>query len=582
MALSGRVQISRRFLRSIRIDSDLGVAAALEGFICPQSSAEVLMTMARHVSETGQGAFTWTGPYGSGKSSLVVALGALLNGNAGLQKDATKAFGRKLTNAVWTALPPGPKGWHILPVVARRDDPAAVIGEAAKRAGLVSRRPRGGWTESNLIAALAEAAAEEPSTRGGLFLFIDEMGKFLEAAAQDGSDIYVLQQLAEMASRSRGRFLVVGVLHQAIEEHAHRLSHEMRDEWAKIQGRFIDLAVNAFGEEQIDLISRAIESDHHPKKPGALASTVADFAGRGRAGDAERLAFMLEACWPLHPVVACLLGPVSRRRFGQNQRSIFGFLNSSEPHGFQDFLSQAGDDDLYTPDRLWDYLRVNLEPSILASPDGHRWALAAEALERCESLGGGALDVRLLKTIAVIDLFKERSGLVPSVSLLQSCLPETSPKLLESALSRLGGWSLTIFKKFLDAHAIYAGSDFNIGLATRAALDDIDELDFDELKTLAGLQPILAKRHYHETGALRWFDVNVVPLSGLVEFAGKLVGFIPTKVQKVPQDSAADDERHQPAGSRSGRCVPGSTRNSSLPVLTGAATVNHRARSPAA
>ena len=62
MALSDRVRITRRFLRSIRIDSDIGDAAGIEGFICPQSSADVLLTMARHVSETGQGAYTWTGP----------------------------------------------------------------------------------------------------------------------------------------------------------------------------------------------------------------------------------------------------------------------------------------------------------------------------------------------------------------------------------------------------------------------------------------------------------------------------------------------------------------------------------------
>ena len=521
MALGKRVHIARRFLRSVRIDTDLGEAAALEGFVCPQSSADVLVTMARHVSETGQGAFTWTGPYGSGKSSLVVALAALLNGNAGLQDQAARLFGRKLSNTLRKALPTGTKGWRVLPVVGRRDNPVAVIGEAMKKTGLVARLPRGGWTEAKLLDALTEAAAAKPKTHGGLILFIDEMGKFLEAAAQDGSDIYILQQLAEAASRSGGRFLIIGVLHQAFEEYAHRLSHELRDEWAKIQGRFIDLVVDTAGEEQIELVSRAIESAPPPKRFSTLAAAVAGFARRDRSGDPDRLASMLEVCWPLHPVVACLLGPISRRRFGQNQRSIFGFLNSAEPHGFQDFLQHVEDDELYGPGRLWDYLRANLEPSILASPDGHRWALAAEALERCEAIGGDSMHIRLLKTIAVIDLFKERSGLVANFDLLKSCFPEASAKALKKALSQLDTWSFTIFKKFLDAHAIYAGSDFDVDRAVRAALDEIDEVDFAALKSLAGLQPVLGKRHYHETGALRWFDVNIVPVNELDEFAAQ-------------------------------------------------------------
>tara|TARA_R110002073_G_scaffold29213_7_gene92353 strand:+ start:7917 stop:11324 length:3408 start_codon:yes stop_codon:yes gene_type:complete len=544
MPLNDRVRIARRFLKSIRIDSDLRDAAALEGFICPQSSADILSTMARHVSETRQGAFTWTGPYGSGKSSLVVALSALLNGSANLQKEAANVFGQKLTKEIHSALPTGTKGWRILPVVARRADPVTVIGDAVKQAGIVSRQPRGGWTESNLITALTEAAAEKPRTHGGLVLFIDEMGKFLEAAAQDGSDIYILQQLAEAASRSNGRFLVVGILHQAFEEYTHRLSHELRDEWAKIQGRFIDLIVNTAGEEQIELISRAIESDHDPKVTGAAASGVASFARRDRPKDAERLGCMLEACWPLHPLVACLLGPISRRRFGQNQRSIFGFLNSSESHGFQDFLNQSDGSLLYGPDQLWDYLRANLEPSILASPDGHRWALAAEALERCEAIGGDELHIKLLKTIAVIDLFKERSGLVANSNLLQICFPKVSKKALEKALSQLDEWSFTIFKKFLDARSIFAGSDFDIEQAIRFALDEIDEIDFDELKSLAGLQPILAKRHYHETGALRWFEVNVVPVNGIVDYAAELQsknGAIGQFLLAIPTEGETDE-----------------------------------------
>ena len=123
-----------------------------------------------------------------------------LNGNAGLQDQAAKLFGRKLTNTLRKGLPTGTEGWRVLPVVARRDDPVTVIGEEVKKTGLVARRPRGGWTETKLIDALTDAAAAMPRRHGGLILFIDEMGKFLEAAAMEGSDIYILQQLAEAAS----------------------------------------------------------------------------------------------------------------------------------------------------------------------------------------------------------------------------------------------------------------------------------------------------------------------------------------------------------------------------------------------
>lgn len=543
MALIDRIRIGRRFQRSIRIDADHGDAAALEGFICPQSSADVLLTMGRHVAEARQGAFTWTGPYGSGKSSLVIALSALLNGKAELRAQAAKILGRKVSAAIWDFLPPGNRGWRIVPVVGRRDDPSRVIGEALEAAGIVERKPRGGWTEAQLIAALVDAARSSPKQHGGLVVFIDEMGKFLEGAAHDGTDIYLFQQLAEVASRSDGRLLIVGVLHQAFEEYAHRLSHQMRDEWAKIQGRFVDLAVNTAGEEQIDLISRAIEIDHRPKAPGSLARTVATLVHRERPADRERLAMMLEGCWPLHPVVGCLLGPISRRRFGQNQRSIFGFLNSAEPHGFQDFLRRFSERDLYGPERLWDYLRANLEPSILASPDGHRWALAAEALERCESIGGDELHLRLLRAIAVIDLLKERSGLAPSYELLRVCFPDVPEQALKKALDQLKAWSFVIFKKFLKAYAIYAGSDFDIDQAIRAALAETDDIDFAKLKTLVGLQPILAKRHYHDTGALRWFEVSLAPVRDLAELAASYHpadGTIGQFVLAIPTDGETE------------------------------------------
>ena len=508
MPLAERVTVSRRFQRAIRIDTDLDDPAALEGFVCPQSSAMVLQAMAQHLAESGQGAFTWTGPYGSGKSSLAVALSALVGPDAITRQEAASVIGGETAAAVWKAMPPKRDGWIVLPIVGRRDRPERLVEEAvhAKRLG---RGLRSGWSEKQALDALWRIAIRNPDNTGGVIVLIDEMGKLLEGATRDGSDVYFFQQLAEMASRSDGRLVVVGILHQAFEEYSYRLSREMRDEWSKIQGRFIDLPVNTGVDEQIGLLGRAIQSDHRPVGPGPLSNTVAALTSRATSGDLPEL---LEACWPLHPVVACLLGPISRRRFGQNQRSIFGFLNSSEPGGFQDFLGRAGDLDLYTPSLLWEYLRLNLEPSIMASPDGHRWALAVDALERCQGLGGGELHLRLLETIALIDLFKERSGLVPSLDLLTSTSPQLDSRTFTDAFAQLQQWSLLIYRKFSDSYSIFEGSDFDAEAAVGRVLETMEEADYAPLNGIADLQPIVAKRHYHETGAMRWYDVAIAPL----------------------------------------------------------------------
>ncbi|GAB5351631.1 hypothetical protein [Qipengyuania sp. 483] len=515
-ALADKVQIARRFQKSIRIDSDIGTAEALDGYILPNSAADVLANMAGHVAETGQGAFTWTGPYGSGKSSLIVIVSALLSDDPKLRKKAESLATPALVKSFRKGFPATRKGWTIVPAVGWRAPVATILGEALKQASVVSRAPKV-WTEKKILKVLSYLI--DDTATDGAVLFIDEMGKILESAANESSDIYLFQQLAELASRSNGKLIIVGALHQSFDEYANRMAREVRDEWSKIQGRFVDLVVNVAGEEQIDLLSRAIMATGRPASHDKLSSEVAgELAGSGR-GQKAALTNVLSHTWPLHPAVAALLGPISRRRFGQNQRSLFGFLNSAEPSGFQDFLRHAGKDDLYRPALLWDYLQRNLEPSILASPDGHRWAIAAEAVSRCEMLGGDPLHIEILKTIAVLDLFRAQSGLSASERLLWLSLPKITQAILKQHLQQLTDWSLIIHKRHLGGYAVFAGSDFDFDAALDEALVEIGKMDFSQISELADLQPILAKRHYHETGALRWFDFDVCPLSAALERA---------------------------------------------------------------
>jgi len=472
--------------------------------------------MAECVERNGQGAFTWTGPYGGGKSSLALILSALIGPDKLLRNAAAASFDSQTLSSLSGAFRPRKLGWRVLPVIARRAEPAAVFGEAIDRCGLRPVLDDAKWNDDSVVTALTELAMQEPLERGGLVVFVDEMGKFLEAAANDNADLYFFQLLAEAANRSSGRLILVGILHQSFTEYARTLSTGVRDEWAKVQGRFVDLALNVSGDEQIELISRAIQVDAVPEKVDPQFATAIQAVRTGRANNSPDLESILARCWPLHPVVASLLGPISRRRFGQNQRSLFGFLNSAEPYGFQDFLKIADEGSIYYPDRLWDYLSANLEPAILASPDGHRWSTAVDAIDRCSEIGAGELHVQLLKTIALMQMFRERANVIASPKLLAACVSATIDSAsVESALDDLRKWSFVIFKKHVGAFAIYAGSDFDIDQAVTESLKAVHDLKFNELRRLAGIQPILAKRHYHDTGALRWLDVDIIPLNSL-------------------------------------------------------------------
>lgn len=514
MSLIDRVRVAPRFQRAIRIDTDVDDPRALEGFLCPQSAVETLLTMGRHVAETGHSAFTWTGPYGSGKSSLVVALNAVLGGDARRRGRAAEIVGKKPSEQLWKLMPPQSKGWRMVPVVGRRGSPVAVVGESLAAARLC-RRPRGEWTEEKVLETLLETAADHPRSHGGLILVVDEMGKFLESAAGENSDIFFFQQVAELASRSGGRLIVIGILHQAFEEYAQRLSREQRDEWSKVQGRYVDLLVDTAGEEQLELLARAIQVDGARPDRSRPIKAVSDSIANSRRGDASKIGATLARCLPLHPIVAALLGPISRRRFGQNQRSVFGFLNSAEPHGFQEFLRSSDDDETYDAPRLWNYLRSNLEPSILASPDGHRWSSAVEVVERCEAAQGERLHVDLVKAIAVVELFRERSGIAATKAILSNCVPGASDADIRAALDQLSMRSLIVFRKHLNAYGVYAGSDFDIEAALDQAISEQLQPDFASLRSLASFQPVVAKRHYHETGSLRWFELDVLPVSEL-------------------------------------------------------------------
>lgn len=288
MKFEKKITIGHGFKRSINLIQDRNDIDVLEHYICPPSSEQVIQSIAQHISTNSQSAFTWTGPYGSGKSSLAIFTSALAAGNSESYKLAASKLHHHKKNILELFRASDQR--TIIPIVGTPEDPIEVLSKALKVKN----------TSQAILSKLEKISKKE----SGIILFVDEMGKFLEKASNDTSiDVYLFQQLAELANRSDGKFIFIGILHQSIAEYSRNLPKTARDEWIKIQGRFIDLAVNAAGEEQIDLISRSIISSEKPKKITEVSKSVANLISKNRPVDGGLLSKSLNACWPLHPIV---------------------------------------------------------------------------------------------------------------------------------------------------------------------------------------------------------------------------------------------------------------------------------------
>ncbi|WP_337882566.1 ATP-binding protein [Chromobacterium haemolyticum] len=505
--LSDIVQISRQYQRSIRLDADIGRADSLAGYICHATAASVIDGMSKQLANTNQRSFTWTGPFGGGKSSLAVALASALHSDKPLRVRAREILSLNSKSAFDTAFPVH-TGWMLVPVVGRRGSVVAELEAAIRRAQGKSANSRNKPSAQSVIADLLQEAQDRPGD--GVLVIIDEMGKFLEASALgSGDDVYFFQELAEAAARSEGRLVVVGVLHQSFAQYSARLGIDTRDDWAKVQGRFVDLPFVAASDEVVELIGRAIETKTPPAWLYKASKCIADAIRSRRPAVGKDFAKALYSCWPLHPAMAALLGPISKRQFGQNERSTFGFLSSVEPHGFRSYLDSTpvSQTSCYQPGDYWNYLRANLEPAILASADGHRWSQAVEAVERAEAKSDDPLLVALIKNIAVIDLFRNGSGLAADAEVLGALFYDKTREELDTALQKLSTLKVALYKSYTGAWSVFEGSDFDIDAAITQALASSPGIDFGRLSQLMGLHPVVAKRHYHETGSMRWMEL---------------------------------------------------------------------------
>ena len=533
--ISDKVQITRRYARSVDLARDASDPDALQGYVVTSSVREATSRILSGLKPNStQKAFRVTGPYGSGKSAFGLFLSQLL---------ASEADALSISERVGIDVPDGLPSFETLILVGKRtsftlDLLDALRGRAEERDDqqllLEIERVRSlsndkGHRPTQALKLLEKFAHQLNTDTGrGLAVFVDEMGRYIEfAAAHPGQeDPSVFQMLAERAGGAQSSPLaVIAFLHHRFADYVAGLGDWVEAEWTRSAERYEEIAFHETAEQSLYLLSEALEHLDGPQKD--IIKTSQDLYAEARNRDVfslslKELKAVSQSLYPLHPSVASTLAAIGRR-FGQNERSIFGFLQTLEPHGFQQFAQNTlyKADNWYRLPELFDYLSNQGDIRFRSADRERRWQLAIDAVHQIGDLDDA--DNRVLKTLAIISVFEPLSGLKSDTECLSWLLGSTEPVTC-SAIGRLVERGLIYERPHQGDFSLWSSTSVDLdGLLTEARIrvPAIKRLDF----AAAGIEttrPLIAHRHYHQLGTLRAFSI-VERVSTKVETDGRII-----------------------------------------------------------
>lgn len=548
-------EIHVNHLLSTRLDSDIS-KEFFERVIFHGTAYNSLKTIVDSFYENTQSAFTLTGGYGTGKSTLAAILSGLLHPNdeireaaralvqdSDLLKQIDKNF--KLSSD---------KPWLIIKAVGGVTSPVELFYKSILKAlqdanlmdvfeGDLFFLPDQIDSDHQLIEWIDEVFRALDGRISGSLLILDEMGKLLDHIARNNGDLHLFQDLSERINRLSTKqcpFIFLGILHQAFADYARGMSHHIALEWTKIQGRYVDISYRISLDESVALVSKTIKA-RETQIPeaitavnNALVTKVVGSIKSRLTENSPKLNIYLQEALPLHPLTTVLLGIISKSSFSQNERSIFSFLLSVEPFSFRKFLeSEVNLNSTYTIVDLWDYLSQNLQHQILSSKEGHLWAIVEETLtllsknlSKKEGLTPESEELypNVIKAIAMLNMFGKSLGIYPSVDLIAHALPSSSKNLeiLPVCLKNLEDWGVITYWNRTKSYEVVETSELNIQQLLQEKLEALsNQQNYFEHINYKG-NSVLAKRHYHERGVMRWMDQHLVnDLPGLERLISK-------------------------------------------------------------
>ena len=474
MSFVDKISVSAQYTRSVNLERDSGSESVVKGYIPTSRALQTLERIGNTLDGLDQPrAWSLVGPYGSGKSAFAVFLNNLLsildgsahkaalsvldksnkkiasgfksiakgNGHCvAMLTGSSEALSQRLVKSLYAS---AERYWE-----GQRGRKPAVIAQLGKLIG----KPVEHSQLLEMIESLQTAVAKAGGN--GVLIVIDELGKFLEYEAREtgATDIYLLQMLAEHAYKGNDANLtVIAMLHQSFEQYARSLGKSIRDEWSKVHGRFENIPFIENSEQVLRIVSAAFDNQltktdktDIDKRAKAIVKVLDDESALPGVMNASDTASLLGQCYPLHPISSLIL-PALCQRIAQNERTLFSYLGSAEPHGFKSSLRELESTKQWIePWEIYEYFLLNQSASLLDPNTRRAWSEVMTAVERL----GDAPDneIKLLKTIGLFNILGAKGGLKASKAILELC--SSTKKSAQDALKALQEKSLINYRKF--------------------------------------------------------------------------------------------------------------------------------------
>lgn len=508
------------FYRSVSIERDRHDRSAGRSYVLTswleRSVGEVLDGL-----KAGSTRRAWriVGDFGVGKSALALALVQALDpryagAQPAIERIASAAGGiPRMYPVVLSGSRAGLGAALSEAIASALDNDAALLSKAA------AKNVRSATDPVDALVVLRDSLVASGAF-DGLLLVVDEMGKFLETAAFDPDlgDIFRLQTLAEQAARSGDTPLAILLMvHQGFQSYAEDGSYARRTEWAKIAERFDELVFDHPLSHTASLLQAALNATDLPTAVAAsydaAAGHVRGLGWLGPRDHGDRF-----ACYPIHPAAV----PVMARffaAFGQNERSLFGFVASGEASGLRAFATSNGvEAGFYRIDHFFDYVAGSFGHRLVSRSGGGDWDRIRSVLDGADD--SDACEIALLKTIGILNLI-DAPDLTATAQAVTACLaPSFSADEIEQAIARLGTRGLLFeragraglrlwMSRRVDLSALWheAGRELPTTVIARDLARHMAQLPVRD--------HLLARRHSVERGTSRRFAIRVVPAETL-------------------------------------------------------------------